>query len=114
MSEEYPELSKTEIQYLYKEKCQEIEVEPHHCFLKYLEDTVEDNEALELVIQGNDKYNFNNRINDASLIALCASLDQFAIYIEDIDLRYNEITDEGAQALGDLISKSPRLLGLNL
>ena len=47
-------------------------------------------------------------------MALCAALDQFAIYIEDIDLRYNEITDEGAQALGDLISKSPRLLGLNL
>jgi len=48
------------------------------------------------------------------LIALCSTLYQFAIYIEDIDLRYNEITDEGAQALSDLISKSPRLLGLNL
>ena len=89
-------------------------MQPHPCFMKYLEETVEDNEALEIVIQGNDKYNFNNRINDAQLIALCAALDQFAIYIEDIDLRYNEITDEGAQALGDLISKSPRLLGLNL
>jgi hypothetical protein len=47
-------------------------------------------------------------------MALCATLDQFAIYIEDIDLRFNEITDEGAQALGDLISKCTRLLGLNL
>ena len=47
-------------------------------------------------------------------MALCSALDQFAIYIEDIDLRYNEITDEGAQALADLIVKSPRLLGLNL
>ena len=114
MAEEYAELSKQEIQYLYKEKCQEINVEPHPCFLQYLEETVEDNEALEVVIQGNDKHNFNNRVNDAALIALCAALDQFAIFIEDIDLRYNEITDEGAQALGDLISKSPRLLGLNL
>jgi len=114
MAEEYAELSKQEIQYLYKEKCQEINCEPHPCFMQYLEETVEDNEALEVVIQGNDKHNFNNRINDAALIALCAALDQFAIFIEDIDLRYNEITDEGAQALGDLISKSPRLLGLNL
>jgi len=53
-------------------------------------------------------------VNDSALIALCSTLYQFAIYIEDIDLRFNEITDEGAQALSDLISKSPRLLGLNL
>ena len=86
----------------------------HPCFTTYLEETVEDNEALEVVIQGNDKHNFNNRLDDKGLIALCATLEQFAIYIEDIDLRFNEITDEGAQALGDLISKSPRLLGLNL
>jgi len=114
MDEEYAELSKTEILYLYKEKCQDNNIEPHAYFVRYLEETIEDNEALEIVIQGNDKYNFNNRVDDAALIALCASLEQFAIYIEDIDLRYNEITDEGAQALGDLISKSPRLLGLNL
>jgi Ran GTPase-activating protein (RanGAP) involved in mRNA processing and transport len=82
--------------------------------MQYLIDTEEDNEALEIVIQGNDKHNFNNRIEDQSLVALVASLEQFAIYIEDIDLRYNEITDEGANALAELIQKSPRLLGLNL
>jgi len=43
--------------------------------MQYLEETVEDNEALEVVIQGNDKHNFNNRINDSALIALCAALD---------------------------------------
>ena len=82
--------------------------------MQYLIDTEEDNEALEIVIQGNDKHNFNNRIEDQALVALVASLEQFAIYIEDIDLRYNEITDEGANALAELIQKSPRLLGLNL
>jgi|TARA_B110001450_G_scaffold38672_1_gene34480 hypothetical protein len=71
--------------------------------MQYLIDTEEDNEALEIVIQGNDKHNFNNRIEDQSLVALVASLEQFAIYIEDIDLRYNEITDEGANALAELI-----------
>jgi Ran GTPase-activating protein (RanGAP) involved in mRNA processing and transport len=45
---------------------------------------------------------------------LCAALDSYSIYIEDIDLRFNELTDVGAQALGDLIRKAPRLLGLNL
>ena len=96
MAEEYAELSKEEIQFIYKEKCQEIDVKMHPCFTTYLEETVEDNEALEVVIQGNDKHNFGNRLDDRGLIALCATLDQFAIYIEDIDLRFNEITDEGA------------------
>ena len=71
--------------------------------MQYLIDTEEDNEALEIVIYGNDKHNFNNRIEDQALVALVASLEQFAIYIEDIDLRYNEITDEGANALAELI-----------
>lgn len=71
MAEEYAELSKEEILYIYKERCQEINVEPHPCFVSYLEETVEDNEALEIVIQGNDKFNFNNRVDDASLIAIC-------------------------------------------
>lgn len=58
--------------------------------------------------------NFNNRVNDHALIALCSTLEKYAIYIEDIDLRYNEISDSGAKALGMLIQKSKRLLGLNL
>ena len=82
--------------------------------MQYLIDTEEDNEVLEIVIQGNDKHNFNNRIDDQALVALVAALEQFAIHIEDIDLRYNELTDEGANALAELIQKSPRLLGLNL
>ena len=114
MAEEYAELSKGEIQFIYKQKSEECGCEPHPAFMQYLIDTEEDNEALEIVIQGNDKHNFNNRVNDQMLVALCAALEQFAIYIEDIDLRYNEITDEGANALSELISKSPRLLGLNL
>ena len=52
--------------------------------------------------------------NQSCQLQTSAPLDQYATYIEDIDLRFNEITDEGAQALADLISKSQRLLGLNL
>lgn len=75
MAEEYAELNKQEIQFLYKEKCNEVEIEPHPAFLQYLEETEDDNEALEVVIQGNNKHNFNNRIDDQALIALCATLD---------------------------------------
>lgn len=99
---------------LYLKTCSASGLSPHRAFEKYLEETADENDALEIVIQGNDKLNFSNRVTDEALIAICATLSQYAIYIEDIDLRYNEITDNGAKALGDLISKSPRLLGLNL
>lgn len=69
---------------------------------------------LVIEIRGNDKRNFNNRVTDQTVILLASALESFAFYIEDIDLRFNEITDDGAQALAELIAKSPRLMGLNL
>ncbi len=113
-SQEFAELIKKDVLDLYLERCKATDTKPHRAFEKYLEETADENDALEIVIQGNDKLNFNNRVNDQALIAICSTLENYAIYIEDIDLRYNEITDIGAKALGDLISKSPRLLGLNL
>jgi Ran GTPase-activating protein (RanGAP) involved in mRNA processing and transport len=47
-------------------------------------------------------------------MVLCKTLRNFAIYIQEIDLRYNKITDFGAKALAELISKAPRLLSLSL
>lgn len=38
----------------------------------------------------------------------------YAIYIEDVDLRYNHISDTGAEAISRLIKRAERLLGLNL
>jgi Ran GTPase-activating protein (RanGAP) involved in mRNA processing and transport len=91
-----------------------MKVLPNRCFVRYLEETADDNDTLELVIQGNDKLNFNSRLTDEGLIALCSALEAYAPYIEDIDLRYNEITDTGSRSLGDLLSRANRLLGLNV
>ena len=96
MAEEFAELNKQEIAFIYKQKCDEAGIDPHVCFMNYLEETMEEVEALEVVIKGNDKINFNSRLTDQAVICLCSALEQFSIYIEDIDLRYNEITDEGA------------------
>lgn len=111
---EYAELVKSEVLNEYRENCQQADIEAHEAFCAYLEETYEENDAIDLVIQGNDKYNFTNRIDDKALIVLCQTLERYAIYISDIDLRYNKITDHGAKALANLISKAPRLLGLNL
>jgi len=57
---------------------------------------------------------FTDRITDDHMIVICSTLERYAIHIDEVDLRYNMITDIGARALGDLISKSVRLLNLNL
>ena len=72
---------------LYRDKCDEANVEPHEAFCAYLEETYDENDAIDIVIQGNDKYNFTNRIDDNQLIVICSTLERYAIYIEDVDLR---------------------------
>ena len=103
MATEFAELIKSEVLELYQHRCKASNIHPHRAFVRYLEETYDENDSIEIVIQGNDKLNFNNRINDQALIAICSTLEKYAIYIEDIDLRYNEITDLGAKSLGDLI-----------
>jgi hypothetical protein len=111
---EYAELVKAELLTQYRDNCQQAEIEPHEAFCAYLEETYDENDAIDIIIQGNDKYNFTNRVDDKALIVLCQTLERYAIYIEDIDLRFNKITDHGAKALANMISKAPRLLGLQL
>lgn len=86
---DYNELSKEDILELYKRKSDEHGIEPHVAFVTYLERTYNENEALDIVIHGNHKYMFMDRIKDNQLIVICETLKQYAIYIEDVDLRYN-------------------------
>lgn len=108
------ELNKQDLLDQYKAKCKAASVTPHRAFVRYLEETYDENDSIEIVIQGNDKLNFSCRVDDKCLLVICSTLEPYARFIEDIDLRFNEITDMGAKTLGDLIQNSPRLLGLNL
>ena len=112
--EDFAELVKGDIINLYKEKSEQAGLQPHDAFIQYLEETYDENDSIDIVIHGNHKYMFTDRITDDHLIVICSTLQRYAIHIEEIDLRYNSITDIGARALGDLISKSVRLLNLNL
>lgn len=87
---------------------------PHPCFIQYLEDTAQENESIDIVIHGNAKENFNNRVSDQDIWIISDVLIPYAIYIEDVDLRYNHISDTGAEAISRLIKRAERLLGLNL
>lgn len=112
--QEFDELVKADIINLYKQKAEQAGMQPHDAFIQYLEETYDENDSLDIVIPGNHKYMFTDRITDDHLILICSTLERYAIHIDEIDLRYNMITDIGARALGNLISKSVRLLNLNL
>ena len=111
---DFKKLDKEEILGLYEQACEAAEVDPHPSFVQYLWETTEENESIDLVIKGNDKENFENRVTDKTLSVIVEVLEDFAIYVEDIDLRYNLITDMGAEMLSRLISWCERLLGLNV
>ena len=115
MAEFKEALDKSEVLAYYKTSCEAAGVEAHEAFVAYLEETYDDNNSFRLDIQGNDKYNFTNRVDDKQLMVLCNSLRDWACYLEAIDLRFNKITDIGAKALGKLIGRERNhLLTLNL
>ena len=68
---EYAELVKAELLTQYREMCQQANIEAHEAFCAYLEETYDENDSIDIQIQGNDKYNFTNRIDDRALIVLC-------------------------------------------
>jgi hypothetical protein len=107
---EFKKMNKVDILALYEQACHAAELPPHPNFIAYLDETKNENESIDLVIHGN----FESRVGDKDLAVMVDVLEEYAIYVEDIDLRYNHISDLGADVLSRLISKSDRLLGLNL
>jgi len=47
---EYQELEKTEVLKLYKENCEEANLEPHEAFVAYLEETYDENDQIDIII----------------------------------------------------------------
>lgn len=111
---EYQTLNKQDIINRYTKKCKEMNIHPYPYFLGYLEDTVDSSDSLDVIIPGNDKYNFNNRLKIQDIIAIVSVLRDYAFHIHHIDLRFNNMDDEAAKALSDLLKRSERLITLNL
>ncbi len=47
---QYAELVKSELLEHYRANCEKAQLEPHEAFVAYLEETVEENEGIDLVI----------------------------------------------------------------
>ena len=72
---------KGDIIQLYKEKSEQAGLQPHDAFIQYLEETYDENDSIDIVIHGNHKYMFTDRITDDHLIVICATLERYAIHI---------------------------------
>ena len=96
----------------YKELCKELSEKPYNPFIESIEENEEAN--LDLILRGNDKLNFKNRVKDTDLLVITTHLTTYGHFIEHIDLRYNQITDEGASYLAKLLKICPNIVTLNL
>ena len=85
------ELNKVDVIALYKQISEEAQMEPHDAFLQYLEHSYDENESLEIILPGNHKYMFTDRITDNHLIVICKTLEKYSLYIEIIDKRIMEL-----------------------
>lgn len=95
----------------YKEECASHSIEPLTSIIRYFETT---KDFSELVIHGNDKYNFHARVTDEQLVPLLAILNPVSETITRIDFRYNLITDTGANTLSEFIKLTKNITYLNL
>jgi len=95
----------------YKEECNTHSIEPLPSIIRYFEAA---GDLTELVIHGNDKYNFHQRVTDEHLDPLLIVLSSDAENILTIDLRYNLLTDIGATTLRDFLKSTKNLKKLNL
>jgi len=107
-------LSRDELLEVYRIKCEENKREANRPFLRYLEDINEEDDAIDIIIRGNDRLNFNYRIEDLDLIVICGTLESYSECLLFLDFSYNHIGDTGAMALARLIGGCPNLEGLNL
>lgn len=65
---------------------------------------IEEGKTLDIIFMGNHKLNFNSRLTDRDMLALVPVYEPHAIFIQHLDLRYNHLTDTGAEALAPLLS----------
>eukprot|EP00826_Nyctotherus_ovalis_P065312 TRINITY_DN9598_c0_g1_i5.p1 TRINITY_DN9598_c0_g1~~TRINITY_DN9598_c0_g1_i5.p1 ORF type:complete len:372 (+),score=97.59 TRINITY_DN9598_c0_g1_i5:104-1219(+) len=86
-------------------------MEPLPSIIRYLE---AGGDLTALVIHGNDKHNFHQRVTDEHLVPLLATLSPGAEKIVKIDLRYNLLNDNGAKSFADFLKLTTSLTTLNL
>ena len=98
---------------MYEELCKRNDINPRKSVKRAFEE-IETNDQISLIIQGNFKLNFHDRIEDSDTEPLFKSLSPVVMNIEIIDLQYNHIGNIGAQCLASLLNDCRKLKSLNI
>ena len=98
--------------------CTQRDVKPHEYIVSSLQKIAKDSllstsDDLVLDLAGNNKLMTNRRLGDSDIDVLCAILSR-STALTALDLRYNNFTDKGAEAVGKLIKVSQSLVEVNL
>lgn len=70
--------------------------------------------TLNLNFKGNDQFNFNHKLSDSDVKALCFSLENYINFLVHIDLSFNQITDNSVLTLSRVISEATNLKSIVL
>lgn len=98
---------------MYQNLCMQSKIKPRKSIKRSFED-IQTTDQISLIIQGNYKLNFHDRIEDIDSEPLFKSLSPLVMNIELIDLQYNLIGNSGAEYLATLLNDCRRLKSLNL
>ncbi|XP_052212877.1 leucine-rich repeat-containing protein 34-like isoform X2 [Dreissena polymorpha] len=104
--------------YRYDAVCQELGVAPNPYFIKMFEREKEESvfeirDRMHLYLAGNNKLLTDKRLVDKDCVALFKLL-QNNVFVTSLDLRYNNITDEGIKSIAKLLEENSVLEELNL
>ncbi|XP_072035842.1 leucine-rich repeat-containing protein 34-like [Amphiura filiformis] len=102
----------------YEEVCEENENKPSDFIIKVLdmekeEQIIDPRDTMEFILPGNNHLLTDTRLNDTDALMLYKTLVNNT-YVTSLEMKYNEITDEGAKHIGKLLEETCALENLNL
>ncbi|XP_071944428.1 leucine-rich repeat-containing protein 34-like isoform X2 [Antedon mediterranea] len=106
------------VQNRYVETCKELDLKPNKFIMKVLdmerqEQIIDPQDNMAIKLPGNNHLLTDTRLQDEDALILYKSLVN-STYVTSLDLRYNNISDEGAKHIGNLIKDTCGLKHLNI
>ncbi|XP_077998347.1 leucine-rich repeat-containing protein 34-like isoform X1 [Glandiceps talaboti] len=102
----------------YTEACEEVNQEPSPFVVKVIsmereDQMLEPTEYMDFNLPGNNYLITDTRLTDSDMLPLYHTLRN-STYVQSIDMRYNDIGDEGAKHIAKLLEETIMLRSLNL
>jgi hypothetical protein len=102
----------------YNKNCKNAKMNAYTQVINYLntEDELDPDDKLEVIrmnFPGNEKYNFCSRFKNDDMLPLTLSFNEFSKYLREINLMYNNISDDGIVYISKMLIKADNLTSVN-